>query len=57
MYKYKEPESMREVHEMQLKVHEEMKGLTFEEKVAKMHKTAQHMMKKYGLKFKKHKVA
>ncbi|MCB4792743.1 MAG: hypothetical protein LHV68_12785 [Elusimicrobia bacterium] len=59
MYKYKEPESMREIHEIRLKLHEEEKNLSIEEKIAKIHKEAQEAIKKYGIKFKtkKHKAA
>jgi hypothetical protein len=57
MYKYKEPESMREVHEMRMRVHKELKGLTVEERIASIHKSAQRVIKKYGFKFKNYKPA
>jgi len=49
---YKEPESMREIHEIREKLYEEEKGLTTSERIAKIHKEAQYVIKKYGLKFK-----
>ena len=52
MFKYKEPEAMREIHEIRLKLYEEEKNLTVEQKIAKIHKEAQEAIDKYGIKFK-----
>ena len=49
---YKEPEAMREIHEIRLKLHEEEKNLSMKEKLEKTHREAQEIIKKYGIKFK-----
>ncbi|MFH1259065.1 MAG: hypothetical protein ABII74_04530 [Elusimicrobiota bacterium] len=49
----KEPEPMREIHEIREKLYEEEKNLTPEERIAKVRKESEDMIKKYGLKFKK----
>lgn len=50
---YKEPEAMREIHEIREKMQEEMKGMTTKERVEYIHRAAEEAKKKYGLKFKK----
>jgi len=50
---YKEPEAMREIHNIREKMYKEMKGMTTRERVEYIHKAAEEAKKKYGLKFKK----
>ncbi len=50
---YKEPEAMREIHEIRERMYGEMKGMTNKEKIEYIHKAAEEAKKKYGLKFKK----
>lgn len=50
---YKEPKAMREIHEIREKLYEEEKNLSAKELIAKIHKEAEEVKKKYGLKFKK----
>jgi len=47
---YKEPVPMREIHEIQEKLYEEEKGLSAEERIAKIHKESEELIKKYGIK-------
>ncbi|MFH1772423.1 MAG: hypothetical protein ABH872_06365 [Candidatus Omnitrophota bacterium] len=47
---YQEPEPMREIHEIRLKLYEENKNLSAKEHVAKVHKEAEEFIKKYGIK-------
>lgn len=49
---YKEPEAMREIHDIRLKLYEEEKGLSAIEKAEKTNKTANELIKKYKLKIK-----
>lgn len=51
---YKEPKAMREIHEIRERLYEEEKNLSPEEKIAKIHRESEAVIKKYGLKFKKH---
>ena len=51
---YKEPEAMREIHEIRERLYEEEKHLTREERIAKIKREARESVKKYGLKFNKH---
>ncbi|MBU0693871.1 MAG: hypothetical protein KKC11_04305 [Candidatus Omnitrophica bacterium] len=48
---YKEPKPMREIHEIQERLYEEEKDLSAKERIAKIHKEAQELINKYGLKF------
>jgi len=48
---YKEPKPMREIHAIQEKLYDEEKGLSDKERIAKIHKEAEELIKKYGLKF------
>lgn len=50
---YKEPEAMREIHEIRERMYEEMKDMTDKEKLEYIHKAAEEAKKKYGLKFRK----
>lgn len=50
---YQEPEPMREIHEIRLKLYEENKNLSTKEHVAKVHKEAEEAIKKYGVKVKR----
>lgn len=50
---YKEPEPMKEIHDIQRKLYEEEKNLTNKELIAKIHRESEETIKKYGLKFKK----
>ncbi len=50
--KYKEPEAMREIHEIRLKLHEERKGLNPIEKAGRANEAAAEIIKKYKLKIK-----
>jgi len=49
---YKEPEPMRQIHEIQEKIYEETKHMSNKEFVAYIHKASEEAKKKYGLKFK-----
>lgn len=51
---YKEPNAMREIHEIRRRLYEEEKNLSTEELVAKIHRESEEAIKKYGLNFKKH---
>jgi hypothetical protein len=48
---YKEPRPMREIHEIQERLYEEEKNLSSKERIAKIHKEAAELIKKYNLKF------
>ncbi len=50
---YKEPRPMREIHEIQEKIHEEMKNMTDREKIEAIHREAEKAEKKYGLNLRK----
>ncbi|MFH1824221.1 MAG: hypothetical protein ABH873_03230 [Candidatus Firestonebacteria bacterium] len=50
---YKEPEAMREIHEIRERMYEETKNMTVKEKVAYIHKAAEEAKKKYNLNLKK----
>ena len=50
---YKEPKTMKEIHDIQVKLYEEQKHLSHKELTAKIHREVQEGIKKYGLKFKK----
>ena len=54
---YKEPRPMREIHEIQERLYAEEKNLTPQERIAKIHREAEELIKEYGLKFKLHKPA
>ena len=49
---YREPEAMREIHEIRERLHEEEKDLSTKEKLEKTHREAQELTKKYNIKFK-----
>lgn len=49
---YKEPKPMLEIHEIQERLYEEEKSLTSKERIAKIHKESEELVKEYGLKFK-----
>ncbi len=49
---YKEPRPMREIHEIQERCYEEEKNLSSKERLAKIHREAQEVIKKYNLKVK-----
>jgi hypothetical protein len=49
---YREPEAMREIHEIRERLHEEEKNLSMNEKLEKTHREAQEIIKKYGVKLK-----
>jgi hypothetical protein len=49
---YKEPEAMREIHEIRERLHDEEKNLSMKEKLEKTHREAQEIIKKYGIKLK-----
>jgi hypothetical protein len=53
---YKEPEAMREIHEIRLKLYEEEKDLSPKERIAKIRREAEAFKQKHGLKFRKHSV-
>ena len=48
----KEPQPMREIHEIQEKIYEEEKNMNRQERMAKMRREANELIKKYGLTFK-----
>jgi hypothetical protein len=50
---YKEPKPMREIHEIQERLHTEMKRLTPSGKIAAIRKAARRTENKYGLRLKK----
>ena len=47
----KEPQPMREVHEVQEKIYEEEKNLSIEERLVKRHREVNEFIKRSGLKF------
>ncbi len=49
---YKEPDAMKEIHEIREQMYEEQKKLSTREVVEKIHKEAEAVKKKYGLKIK-----
>ena len=48
----KEPQPMREIHEVQEKIYEDEKNLSIDERLAKRHREVNEFIKKSGLKFK-----
>ena len=50
---YREPEAMKEIHEIREKMYEEMRGLSDKEIIEKYRKEAAVVRKKYGLKLRK----
>ena len=48
----KEPQPMREIHEVQEKIYEEEKNMSAEERLAKRHREVTEFIQKSGLKFK-----
>jgi hypothetical protein len=48
--KIEESKTMREIHETQEKIYEEMKDLSSEERAKKINESAHEYIKKYGLK-------
>lgn len=50
---YEEPKAMKEIHEIREKLYEEEKVLSVSNLIAKIHKEAEEVKKKYGLKFKR----
>lgn len=48
----KEPQPMREIHEIQEKLYEEEKNISSEERIAKIRREANQFLQRYGLKFK-----
>lgn len=53
---YREPSAMREIHEIRERLYEEEKGLSVEDKIAKIKREAEEAIRKYGLKFKRYNV-
>lgn len=49
---YKEPEAMREIHEIQERIYKETKHMTSKEHIKYIHEAAERAKKEYGLKFK-----
>jgi len=50
---YKEPEGMRQIHEIQEKIYEKTKMMTIEEKMAYVRKSADEAGKRYGFNLRK----
>lgn len=50
----REPEPMRQIHQIQEKIYEETKNMSASEIIEYYRKGAEEAKKKYGLKFKKH---
>ena len=48
-----EPQATREIHEIRLKLYEEERNLTVQEKIAKIKREAREAIEKYGIKVKK----
>ncbi len=48
----KEPEPMREIHQIQERIFEDERNLSSHERISKLRKEAAQIIKKYGLKFK-----
>ena len=48
---YNEPKPMREIHEIQERLYEEEKNLAYKDRIKKIHREAQELIKKYGLHF------
>ena len=49
---YKEPKPMREIHQIQEKLFDEGKNISSGERIRKLHKDANEIKKRYGLKIK-----
>ena len=49
---YKEPEAMKEIHQIREQMGRELEGLSGSEVVDQIHKEAEKIKKKYGLKLK-----
>lgn len=50
---YEEPNAMKEIHEIREKFYGEEKVLSVSNLIAKIHKEAKEVKRKYGLKFKR----
>lgn len=50
---YKEPEPMRQIHQIQEKIYEETKHMSGKEFIAYIHRCAEEAKKKYGLNLRK----
>lgn len=51
--KYEEPEAMKEIHRIRYQMYEEMKDLSSEEFIKKIHEEAEACKKRFGLKLPK----
>jgi hypothetical protein len=49
---HKEPEPMREIHQIQESLFDKERNLTSGQRIRKLHKEAAEIIKKYGLKIK-----
>ena len=50
---YNEPEGMKQIHQIQIKIYEKTKTMTIEEKIAYVRKAAGEAEEKYGLHLRK----
>lgn len=50
---YREPEAMKEIHQIQERLHEKMKAMTSGEKIGYINKKADELEEKYNLNLKK----
>lgn len=50
---YKEPKAMRQIHEIQEKIYEEMKHMTAKERIAAINKEVEEAERKHGLNLRK----
>ncbi len=48
-----EPKAMKEIHEIQEKIHEETKGMTTHELLDYFHRGTEEVIRKFGLKVKR----
>ena len=48
---YNEPKTMKEIHEIQERLYEEEKNLSYKDRIEKIHREAQELINKYGLHF------
>ena len=48
---FREPEPMRQIHDIRMKLYEEEKHMSVEKRIAKRHMVSKSLIKRYGLKF------
>ena len=54
---FKEPKAMQEIHRIQEQLYQERRGLSNREVITRVHKEAEEVKKKYGLRLKRRAIA